>query len=226
MKITKSLFLLISGIYFISCNSSNEPVKKEAEDVDTTEQAEVNTEGDPIRVSFPKLSDYLTEKDTAFRSRNIQEHFIMSTEKIAPTPIDQQQLNAYAPYLIFNTDSSLAIDFVTHSYVISHKDGKQVIESGGPDTEIALMDFKKNLRKRILFTGSSQIILDARWENPNTILIAAAEDLGDNRIKPSFIRYYLDQDNYEVFQYKDTLQADVSNYTEQMLNAKANLKNL
>jgi hypothetical protein len=120
---------------------------------------------------------------------------------------------------VFNDDSTKAIDFVSYNYVLVNKNGQTKLEQGGPDAEVALLDFKNNSRKRILFLGSSATILNSDWDG-NEVLIAGAEDLGEEKVKPTFWIYDTATGTMEIYNYNAPLKADIKNYTEQLLNVK------
>ena len=61
-------------------------------------------------------------------------------------------------------------------------------------------------------------VLQAKWEDDKTIAIAGAEEIEDEEIRPSVWKYNLVTNKMELYQYQDTIHADIKGYTEQKLN--------
>jgi hypothetical protein len=209
-----SLFIL-PAIFLVSCSNNASPVAEETEDtVETTENMNVR-----LQEHFPKLFAFYQQQDTSFPKAGFEGGELDRKDSLVSTTIDTSQIRPYRPYLVFNHDSTKAIDFVSYSYVLVKKNGQATLEQGGPDAEVALLDFKNNSRKRILFMGSSGTILNSDWDG-NEVLIAGAEDLGDDKVKPTFWIYNTETGAMEIYNYNAPLKADIKNYTEQLLNVK------
>ncbi len=210
------LTLFASVLFFGACNNNADP--KNDQSTDTTEGDDIETVAAPrLQNDFPGLHQ-LFSTDSLYSPDKFQGGETEMQDTFLPVSINEQQLTPYLPYLIYNSNDSLAIDFVSYNYVLTKKEGKQVLQMGGPDSEIAIVDFLNKTRKRIFFTGASGTILNARWEDENTIIFVTATEEGDGQIKPSIIRYHANTGLYEMFTYQGGIRADITNYTEQQLN--------
>jgi hypothetical protein len=212
---TVSLFIFPAIFLLLSCGNNASTVPEETED--TVE----NSVGINVRLQehFPKLFAFYQQQDASFPKAGFEGGELERKDSLISTPIDTAQLRPFRSYLVFNDDSTKAIDFVSYNYVLVNKKGQTKLEQGGPDAEVALLDFKNNSRKRILFLGSSATILNSDWDG-NEVLIAGAEDLGEEKVKPTFWIYDTATGTMEIYNYNAPLKADIKNYTEQLLNVK------
>jgi hypothetical protein len=185
MKFPVKLLLIISIVFIASCDNNSPALSNK--DADTTLVEEEN-EITQVQNYFPDLFTYLQSQDSSFVAHKFEGGEMESKDSFPSTKLDHSQFASYLPYLVFNKDSSLAIDFVSANYILSKKNGKTSIEQGGPDTEVALLNYKDKTRKRILFLGSAGTVLDAKWEDNNVILIAGAEEVDNEKIVPSIWR--------------------------------------
>ncbi|HJW18644.1 MAG TPA: hypothetical protein VJ499_16050 [Flavisolibacter sp.] len=208
--------LILPAIFFlVSCGNNASTVAEETADtVETTENMNVR-----LQEHFPKLFAYYQQQDTSFPNAGFEGGELETKDTLRSTPIDTAQLRPYKPYLVYNHDSTKAIDFVSYNYVLVKKNGQETLQQGGPDAEVALLDFTNHSRKRILFMGSSATILNSDWDG-NEVLIAGAEDLGDEKVKPTFWIYNIGTGTMEIYNYNTPVKADIKNYTEQLLNVK------
>ncbi|HYK57046.1 MAG TPA: hypothetical protein VEV15_11300, partial [Flavisolibacter sp.] len=207
---------LIGGLlFFASCNNSADTKTNNADTaaVETEETSSVS-----VNEEFPRLFTYLQSQDSSFSPDKFEGGEMDLKDSLPKAKIDTAQLRPFRPYLIYNRDSSMAIDLVSYNYVISHKKGKTVIQQGGPDTEVALLDLKNNTRKRILFLGSAGTVLQAKWNDDNSIAIVGAEEVEGGKIKPSIWNYDWTTGKMELYQYPDAIHANIKDYTEQGLN--------
>ena len=88
---------------------------------------------------------------------------------------DRGALEQWKPWLIYNADSSRAIDLVSYNYSIGKKKGRTMLQGAGPDMEIAALDLRKGTRRRLVFAGPGSLSLDAVWQDPQTVLLALAQ---------------------------------------------------
>jgi hypothetical protein len=208
---------LIGSILFASCNNSSdtETSKDDSSSVEIVEGPTYTVDRE-----FPQLVSYLKSQDSSFSVEKFEGGEMETKDSLSSTKIDINQLAPYRPYLVYNSDSSMAIDLVSYNYVVSNKKGKTVIEHGGPDTEVALLNLKSNTRKRILFLGSSGTVLQAKWDDDITISIAGAQEVEEGKIKPSIWRYNLATGATELYQYSDAIKANINDYAEKWLKSK------
>ena len=214
MKTVVKLSLIGSLLFFASCNN-NADTKANNDDTTAVETEETTFS---VNEEFPRLFIYLQSQDSSFSADKFEGGEMDTKDSLSRMKIDTAQLRPFRPYLIYNRDSSKAIDLVSYNYVLSNKKGKTVIQQGGPDTEVALLDLKNNTRKRILFLGSAGTVLQAKWDDDNTIAIVGAEEVEGGKIKPSIWKYDWITGKMELYQYPDAIHANIKDYTEQGLN--------
>ena len=65
---------------------------------------------------------------------------------------------------------------------------------------------------RIFFSGPAAMIADGGWINDSTVVLAGAELIEENRIKPFNWKVDLASNAVEVHQYTDTLNVSLRNY--------------
>ena len=208
--------VLIALLFFMNgCTNSAENKNEEIPDSVAADDKEVVMPA--LHKDFPELHRIFSG-DSLYSSGNFEGGETQMPDTIPSISINEQQLAPYLPYLIYNSNDSLAIDFVSYNFVFGKKGGKTVLQTGGPDSEIAIIDLRNKTRKRIFFTGASGTILDARWEDENTIVFVTATEGPDGLITPSILRYHANTGVYEMYTYEGAISADISNYTEQQLN--------
>jgi hypothetical protein len=216
MRLSTLLFLPVF-LFIVSCSNNASTVSEKEAPVDTVEMAK------DMRVHlqqhFPKLFAFFQQQDTSFPGKDFEGGELEQKDIPASTPIDTTHLQPYWSYLAFNKDSSKAIDYVSYNYVLVNKGGQTSLEQGGPDSEVAILDMKKHSRQRILYMGSSGTVLGAEWDG-NEVLIAGAEDMGEEKLKPTFWIYNTETGAMEIYNYNGLVRADIKNYTEQQLNAR------
>ncbi len=124
----------------------------------------------------------------------------------AASPFDKAYFQQYAAYLVYNEDSSRALDAYSYSHFFLPGNEKRELKSGSPETELALLDFNKGTRQRVSFFGPSYTLLDAGWKDGNTILVAVGEIIGDNKIHPELWELNLQEFTKKISAYPDTLR--------------------
>lgn len=207
--------LALAALVLAACNNStsNAPAT-EAEPMEQTETGELNSGVTQLQQSFPNLFAYLAQQDSSFAP----DHFTPGTpgkiERMPPVPLDSAQLKPFESFLIYNSDSSKAIDLFSYNYIITRRNGQVKLEEAGPDTEVALIDVAANTRKRIFFSGPGAVVFEARWNGDNEIVMAGAEQLADNQLKPMLWQYNLTDSVVQVFSYDEAVVADMKAYKE------------
>ncbi len=206
----KKLFLYSTVALFISCSNNADTT---AEPFDSTllemPSEEVSTTPE-FQNSFSALYAYLKTQDPAFTP----EQYELTGKNVLDTsisnPLNKQQVDAFYPCLIFNTDSSLAIDLYSYNFTVKSATGK--LEESGPDTEVGLIDFTANTRKRIYFSGPAAAIVDADWLNNSQVVLAGAEMIEMEKMKPFNLTIDINSRQVEVYNYRDTLKANFIRY--------------
>ncbi len=180
--IVKRLLLYSAFALLVSCSNNTDTA---AETFDSTllempeEDVPVNSQ---FQTYFASLYTHLKTQDSVFSAEQYEPTGKNVLDTSINNPLNKQQVEAFYPCLIFNTDSSLAIDLYSYNYTVKPATGK--LEEVGPDTEVGLINFKANTRRRIYFSGPAAAIVDAAWMQDGKILLAGAEMIELERIKP------------------------------------------
>lgn len=217
MNTLKAGFLIFAMFILLSCSDAGtEEQKKDDADVSEIETVET-AEAPNLQTAFPQVFRYLSSQDTSFDAANFTpaEEAVMDSGAISA--VNEEELKPYLPYLVYNKDRSLAVDLYSYNVILDNRNGKTVAEAAGPDTEAALIDFKNKTRKRLLFGGPSMAVLDAQWLGDGTILIAGAEIINDEQLKPILWKIEPSANKTETFYYTDTLTAQLRDYKDERL---------
>lgn len=205
----KFLFLLlVSSSFLFACNNS-------ASSPQTTASApeEDSVESTPTAASLaPEFLQKLAAQDSGFRADNFEEGELTG-EFGQELPIDPDHLKPFLPYLIYNADSSLAIDRVSYNYIPVQSQGSVKLEEGGPDFEVSLIDFPKKVRKRLLFLGTMGTVMSARWFNDHTIVLAGATEMKSDSIRPAIWKIDNTSGRRELYEYPRFVRTDLHNLT-------------
>ena len=210
------LTLLTGFILLQACNNSADNTNG----IDTVQSApgeeEEISETAALQQSFPSLFTYLQSQDSSFAVENFIETEMYNLPQNEPFPVGEE-LKAFSDYLIYNSDSSLALDLYSNNYLLRKRDGREIMQRGEPDTEIVLVDSKKNTEQRLLFTGPSVSIMDAKWISLQELMIAGAEEIGNRRVKPVLWKVNLSDSTVQLFSYPDTVSAKTHLYAEEKI---------
>lgn len=198
-------------LFLMACNNNAESTVS-ADSVQENVPEQIKTVD--MQESFPGLFSFLKKQDSSLTLEKFTPAEASTISSLAAMPIDDN-LKKFTAYFIYNPDSSLAIDLYSYNHFQKEKQGITVLEMAGPDSEVALVDFNKKTRQRILFTGPAISLLDAKWTAAKEILLAGAEQIDDEKIKPLLWRINLADSHMVSFSYHDTLQAKVYNYVEE-----------
>ena len=219
----KKLLLFLSlFVFLLSCNNSNDnnAADNEVDDIETEEVEEPSSAF--LETSFTKLFAFYEKDDSTFDTKNFEEAQVTPIDSVTAYPVNPQQLEEFYPYFIYNSDSTYAIDLYSYNYVLSKRNDKLKADQSGPDTEVALIDVKKGTRKRIFFSGPAISLLDAKWLDNNTILLAGVETGEGNTSKPIILKADLNQNNIQWFVHNKSIETDFSNYVEENVFNKLN----
>ncbi|MBD0365896.1 MAG: hypothetical protein ICV53_07310, partial [Flavisolibacter sp.] len=143
----KAFWLGVCLLLMAACTNSASDKSREPEVVNPIAFGETNT---AIETAFPDVFRYFSRQDSSFSATHFQLISEDSLEALPPGTINKQELRPYLPYLIYNKDSSQAIDMYSYNILLTNKNGNTVSEAAGPDSEVALLDFKANTRRRLL----------------------------------------------------------------------------
>ena len=210
------LLLIMSGFFFfVSCSDNADTAKEPlTKDPVTAEEQAPETS---FTNSFPQLYDYFYSQDSSFRVDAFETGMI-SQKTDTGFLMDKKEFNQYKPYLLFNADSSFALDLVSYNYIPSVRKGKKTMDEQGPDFETAIIDVKNMVRTRFLFFRSSgAAILDAAWQDSGNVLIAGAIDWQNaDSLRPVLWKYHVHEKTLQQFNYPNMISADWSNYKKKV----------
>ena len=135
-------------------------------------------EGDTLdAVEAPTLYAWLAHyrrTDTAFRRNAFLASGInlrIDSLEACPYP-DTGTLQLLAPVLAWSPDSSLAIDIWSYDHLI-RRDAKNrtLLEGGGPDQMVKLLDRRSATARQLLFNGPSQVVETADWVSDKAFVL-------------------------------------------------------
>lgn len=220
----KAWSFVLAALLLAACNNSNNnTLQTEAEPIEETMVEETNSPATLLQRSFGDLFAYMEQQDSSFTPQNFEAG---SQGKIDPLPAvayEPARIKPFEPFLIYNSDSTTAIDLYSYNYIITRRNGQVRLEEAGPDTEIALIDVSSNTRKRIFFSGPAVVVFDARWNSDNEIVMAGAEQLQNNEIKPVAWQYNLSDSTMQTFSYNEAIAADMKGYMQNKTAAQRKL---
>lgn len=203
----KAVWIVLAAATLGACNN-NAATKEDRVDT-VTERSEETADELMVLQAFPEMYRQLSRQDASFSPDRFQETEGGTMEPVPGRFFPPEELQPYLPYLIYNSDSSQAIDLVTYNYMLDRKNGETVLEPAGPDTEVAVIDLKKNMRTRIFFSGPGTTIREGKWLGENTVLLGGAENVNSTAIRPILLRINLKENNLQRFTYADKLQGQL-----------------
>ena len=213
----KILPLCLSIFLLAACNNNAEPAKSETPS-DSTGSSEEVVAGMQLNMHFPELQQYFQSQDSTFHSAGFHESELVEKDDSSDLPLDTALLRKYKPYLLFNDDSTLALDMVSYNFYPEVKNGKMKMQEIGPDFEVSMLYLKPKKQKRLLFFGSSGgSVLDAKWLDHSTVLIAGAIDWenGDS-LRPVVWRFDAAEKTWQEFRYPEMIKAAWHNYPKKI----------
>ncbi len=204
------IFFLAVALFLFSCNNAEEA--KPAEGLpDTVTMDEVVTVP-PVDKAFPELYRYLYNSDKNFSNAEFEGGETEMEQDTTIKKLEPRTLEPFRDYLIYNRDSSYAIDPVTYNYIPVKQRGKTVLAEGGPDFELGLIDLKNYTRRQLLFFGTMGTVMDASWEDDQTIMIAGAKEIVGDSLRPVIWKYEIPSRTWHIYTYKEMIAADGYGY--------------
>ena len=197
----KKLFaFLLFALAFASC-ADNDATSTEREQPEAAVEVPRSVVLEPLK----KLV-LLQKENPSFLADNFSDFFPAGAmDTTAARRLEKERVMRYASYLIYNKDSSLALDTYSYSHFFLPGKGDQGLKSGSPDTELAVVNFKEDTRQRIAYFGPSYTLLDAGWKDNSTVLVAVGAITGENKIHPEVWELSLQQFSKKISAYPDTL---------------------
>ena len=213
----KALLFIVVAALLVSCNNNADT--RQIQNDTVLEAGGEREELAIIQNAFPQLFSYLKKEDATFDAAHFYEAEVSKMSPAPAQPLHEESLQPYKDLFVYNTDRSKAIDQYSYNYVIT-ADSIERMQNAGPDTEIALVDFKNKTRKRIFFSGPSFAIWDAAWLPHEGAVLAGAEVVGEQKIVPLFLQVNFTDSSIKTFQSSDTLQADMKEYVAQKIKRR------
>jgi len=206
--------LALTSFFVVACSNSTDP-KPPADDTTVIEEAAALQ---PINLTFPELYQYFKSQDSSFVAGGFEEGETVVKPDSAAFKMDSAELKTFSPYLLFNADSSYAIDLVSYNFYPQKRKGEIKMQEMGPDFEAALIDMKTKDRKRLLFFGASGAnILDAKWIDYSAAVIAGAiEWNGADSLRPAMWKVNTKEKTLQQFTYNKMISADWSRYPKKI----------
>lgn len=219
----KVWILICSLLWLTACNNDNNSTEEiTTTEADTLQQTQTAPEVTFLQQSFPDLFAYMEAQDPTFEAEHFEHGSETKMEALPPIALEGDQIKPFESFLIYNSDSSKAIDLYSYNYIITRRNGEIKMEEAGPDTEIALIDVASKTRQRIFFSGPSTVVLEARWKSDHEIVMAGAEQLDDQKIKPLAWQYNLTDSLMQTFTYDETIAANMKGFKDQKFKKKSN----
>ena len=201
----------ISILIFCSCNNSS----TSSETAPLTDSSDM---GDEREISFldgvfPGFYKYMQGQDATFDVNNFQPCSVIEKPDSPDLPQDTSNLRPFYPYLLFNSNKSMALDLVTYNYEPRVKSGKTKLEEAGPDYEAAMINFQTGKRKRLLFFGTTGTVLDARWQGDSVVFLAGTTEYnGRDSMLPVIWKYEVKSRALTQYHYPQKIHADWTGY--------------
>jgi hypothetical protein len=212
-------FILPFGLLLLAaCSNEADQQASPTDSAGTT----VITDELPEDEELASVTQVFTSLDSTFNAGSFYEAGADSVQFSQLSQIDSGSLQEFVPYLIFNADSSLAIDPYSYNYIIQQRNGKQKVSEAGPDVEIGLVDVKRHTRRRLWYSGPAATILDARWKNNTELWLTGIEQLDTAGYQPFVLAINTANNQIHRWQSDEILNGQVNDVLKQKLEAQLN----
>ena len=212
------ILLVSTLLFFAACTNDAADEPKVSDSMSNT----VITDELPEEDEIAPVAQVFTSLDSGFNAGSFYESGIDSLQLTQLAKIDSGNLEEFVPYLIYNADSTLAIDPYSYNYVIQDRNGTKKVSQAGPDVEIALIDIKQNTRRRLWFGGPSTAILDAKWKNKNELWLSGIESLDTAGYQPFILAINVTNNQVQRWQSDEIVKTQVNDILKRKLEAQAN----
>jgi hypothetical protein len=216
----KKFILPIGLVFFLAC--TNNADQQATPPTDSVTGSTVITNELPQEDELQPVTQVFTKLDSTFNAGSFYQSGIDSVRYAELSKIDSASLKEFIPYLIFNADSSLAIDPYSYNYIIQKRNGKYRLSEAGPDVEIGLIDVKQNVRRRLWFSGPAAAILDAKWKNKTELWLSGVEQLDTTGYQPFVLEINVTDNHVQRYQSDEALNGPVNDVLKQKLEAQLN----
>ena len=154
----------------------------------------------------PWLEQSLKKPDARLKDFKYADNWVEDSLIIRKQNLDRDFLKSYESVLVYSIDHQKVIDMGTYGTVINkNKNDQSHLQSGEPDTEIAVIDLRSKQRRRIFFSGPGTNIEKGFWMNDSTVLLAGKANEQNAEI-PMIWLVTLSKNSNEIKRYEYTLQ--------------------
>lgn len=217
MKLIKAITPLLLVFFMIGCADSDSDDNNKGNST-ANEYEEALPQVEEV---FPELYRSIASADSSFATENFDGGQTDTKTDSADEHISNQTIVKFMPYLIFNADSTYAIDLIMNNYVPVEKGDSIVLAEGGPDFEVGLINLRENTRKQLLFFGTMGVVMDASWADKNTVMIAGANEVQNDSIKPVIWKYEIPSRAWSVFTYDKMIPFNAADYPRKWMKTLA-----
>ena len=173
------IIFLVAMLFIIGCNNKT----TEVELIDSTDYVnEIITEDSSVLLT-KGVQDWVGSilKKPVSPAITFEEFWKDETLIETPFTAENDFYKNYSSLLRWSPDSNYILDIGTYGTVLTTDAyGNPGIESGEPDSELALIEPGKNTRTRLMFVGPSSEILDAKWvDNKKAIVVGTFDTTGN-----------------------------------------------
>lgn len=185
-------------------------------------------EGDTLdAIAAPALDawlDHYRTADTGYRRNAFLASGInlrIDSLEACPPP-DTATLRLLTPVLAWSPDSTLAIDIWSYDHLV-HRDagGRSVLEGGGPDQMVKLLDRRSGTARQILFNGPSQVVETADWISDKAFVLGLLNiDEATGEAVPDIVLIHLADSVFTNFRYAGRHRPAESGFVPAWLRSK------
>jgi|GEM_PF-1977782 len=213
----KKCFLFGVVLLFLACNNS-------AEDQQATEDSISGTIIINELDSISTISNSFVQLDSSFDQTSFSKVSERTIQEAEDMPLNAEQMLPFMPYLIYNSDSSKAIDPYSYNFIINERKGTRRVDDAGPDFEIGLIDVKSKTRRRIWFSGPAARIIEAKWKSNHELWLAGVEEVSAESYIPFILEIDTRTNKAASYESGDTIQMTGQSGLRQALEAKMKIK--
>ncbi len=205
----KWIIVLVTG-FLISCADNDVTQNSTESEADSSLIIEETGAANWMGNTFKELYGFYKNNDSSFTADSFVLVQQSTFEDHLAEAIDVNKLQPFGKLISYNTDSTFGVDLFSYNY-LSGKIGERIyVQAGEPDMEASLINVKKKEKKRLLYLGPSYILFEAQWLNKKEIVIAGAEIISENRIKPLLWKIIPLERAAEMYSYPGVVESNAS----------------
>lgn len=210
MKLSHLFGCLALGVLTACANNAdNASVSEDTSALARASETAGSPEATMLSSAFPNMYMMLKGQDTNFDPSLFEESEGGYGTPPPPRFFAPEELEQFKPFLIYNADSTKALDLVSYNFLVNKDSTGPVLEATGPDTEVGVINMKDNMRTRIFFSGPGTILREGKWLDSTTVLLGGAESVSNTAIKPFVVRINLKEKTLQRFSYPDSVRASL-----------------